>query len=88
MQRQMQAVLEATAMLLNEDGWQDQIQTVYGGSQPGNKPNQPRYFEGIYQQLYQKYFLENPLYGEDCQRFQMALHPFINISEAVTLSKI
>ncbi|KAA1077177.1 hypothetical protein PGTUg99_006919 [Puccinia graminis f. sp. tritici] len=71
---EINAVMEAAALLLDEDDQTEQIEPVHGGSKPGKRPNRPRDFEGSYQRLLHQYFSENPLYDDEIfrRRFRMA----------------
>ncbi|KAA1108551.1 hypothetical protein PGT21_016557 [Puccinia graminis f. sp. tritici] len=55
-------LLESATLLLDDETGYDDLIGKHGGSKPGKKPNIPRNFEAGYQQLYQHYFSESPLY--------------------------
>ncbi|EHS62513.1 hypothetical protein PGT21_028139 [Puccinia graminis f. sp. tritici] len=64
---QRNLLLEAAEVLADDTNYEDYF-PPHGGSKPGKKPNLPCQFEFSYNQLYNHYFSDTPLYNENLLR--------------------
>jgi hypothetical protein len=82
---QRSLLLEAAEVLADDTINYEDYFPPHGGSKPGKKPNLPRKFESSYNQLYNHYFSDTPLYDENLfrRRFRMRRPVFLTIARAV-----